>query len=141
MMSVALATNANAASHDPSFDASLRRLEALIEQGMSAREFTAEMYTPDTVVKTHGPTPPRKGLAAEEVSIAAFLDSLAPPGQRKCTFEPVDPVTRTAEVTAAFINFSCRGKDATTAEPNQKYHILYVWKKVGDDWKVALEMF
>ncbi|WP_395671692.1 hypothetical protein [Phenylobacterium sp.] len=122
-------------------EATFRRLEEIIESGAPADVLTREMYTTDTVVTGYGVDAPRVGIAAEERAIAGFLDSLAAPGQRRCRFAVFGPVSASEGVIAAFTNLTCRGRGATSPEPDQKYHVLYVFRKTTAGWRVSLEMF
>lgn len=136
-----IALPALAAEPASPIDPTLRNLEKLIESGVSAEALTKQMYTEDPIVTGYGVAKPRVGVAAETVAIDGFLKSLAPAGKRNCKFTLVSPTTLSPTVIASFTNLACRGKDDKSAEADQKYHVLYVWKKVGDTWRVSLEMF
>jgi ketosteroid isomerase-like protein len=108
-----------------------------LRAGASAVEFGRLLYSPDLVVVGEGWPRAIRGIDAFLPDLTALIDGWGP--NADLTFTILDPVLAGADVATTLVDVHVAPrKPAAVAE---YYRVMYGWKRAGDGWRVAAEMY
>jgi ketosteroid isomerase-like protein len=143
LLGSASAATANAAEPSPrdEIKAALDAQYAAILGGISAAKFAEMLYTPDVVIVGEGDTGLKHGIHTAISELEAHWASLGPDGVKKCRVSLAEgPAVHSAKTYASFAVLHCEPNPPAVKEAGD-FRVLYVWKKLPQGWRVALEQW
>lgn len=121
-------------------EAMLRAQEAANVAGDSGEQLARRLYAPDVAVSGEGEPRVALGMAKAAEATEGWRQSLGPDGQKHCRFELKDPFVASETVAASYIILRCKANPPTLPEDSVT-RMLYVWKRLPEGWRVALEVW
>lgn len=108
--------------------------------GESAEQLARRFYTDDVAIVGEGDPHAKHGIDAAIVEMTEWMKSLGPQGQRGCHFHLEGPVIASATSASAFVTLTCNA-NPPAAPSDQVIRQLFVWKRLPQGWRVAMEMW
>ncbi len=137
----AATADAAAPSAREEIKAALDAQYAAIVGGISAAKFAELLYTPDVVIVGEGDTGLKHGIKTAISELEAHWASLGPDGVKKCKVSLAEgPAVQSAKTYASFAVLHCEPNPPAVKEAGD-FRVLYVWKKLPQGWRVALEQW
>lgn len=137
----AAAASAGGPSPRDEIKAGLDAQYAAILAGISAAKFAEMLYAPDVVIVGEGDTGLQRGIKTATAEVEAHWASLGPNGVKKCKISLADDTAiYSANTYASFGVLHCEPNPPATKQAGD-YRVLYVWKKLPQGWRVALEQW
>lgn len=118
----------------------LAKQQAANEAGEDAAQLAHRFYTDDIVIIGEGDSEPSRGMDAAIKAMKDWNDYLGPGGQRRCQFRLEDPVVGSVNTVSTFVVLSCKANPPKLKKA-ETIRQLFVWKKMAEGWKVAMEMW
>jgi hypothetical protein len=114
---------------------------AAILGGISAAKFAEMLYAPDVVIVGEGDKGLQHGIKTATADVEAHWASLGPDGVKKCKVSLANgPGVSSATTYASFGVLHCEPNPPASKEASD-IRVLYVWKKLPQGWRVALEQW
>lgn len=116
-------------------------VQAAVMRGASAAQVAQLLYAPDVLVVGEKEAVPTRGMQAATKAVEADWAGLGPDGQKRCILSlGSDPGVGSDTVYAAFVTLHCEPNPPTSQEVSD-FRTLFVWKKLPQGWRVALEQW
>jgi ketosteroid isomerase-like protein len=121
--------------------AAMNTVEAAVMGGESPAKVAELLYAPDVVMVGEGEANATRGMKAAVEALESHWASLGPDGQKHCKLRLTDEqAVASATTYAAFLVLHCEPNPPAVKEA-MDFRTLYVWKKLPQGWRVALEMW
>ena len=122
-------------------EAAVDVIQAAVESGKSAATVAELLYTEDVVIVGEGGGPAVRGKQAALEEMEAHWASLGPGGVQRCKLALADdPGVASAETYASFFVLHCK-PNPPVVEEHGDVRGIYVWKKLPQGWRVAIEQW
>lgn len=116
-------------------------VQTAVMRGDSPAQVAQLLYAPDIIMVGEGEAGPTRGMKAAIKALEDHWASLGPDGQKHCTLSlGSDPGVGSATTYAAFVLLHCEPNPPTIKEPSD-FRTVYVWKKLPQGWRVAIEQW
>lgn len=121
--------------------AAMNAVEAAVLGGESPAKVAELLYAPDVVMVGEGEANATRGMKAAVAALESHWASLGPDGQKHCKLRLTDEqAVASATTYAAFLVLHCEPNPPAMKEA-MDFRTMYVWKKLPQGWRVALEMW
>lgn len=111
----------------------LEKFSEMEEKGTPAEELARLNYWPEALLTGEGVDKAARGLDEVAAILKATGSELG-----KCRHASYDPIVFAGRMASQVFEGTCEPPDG---KPVQKFRVLYVWEKRGEEWKIIREMF
>lgn len=143
LIASAVATGASPANPDTlrEIKAAMATVEAAVMGGESPARVAELLYAPDVIMVGEGEAGATRGMKAAVEALETHWASLGPDGQKHCKLTLTgEQAVASATTYAAFLILHCEPHPPAMKEA-MDFRTVYVWKKLPQGWRVALEMW
>lgn len=131
-------------THNPTgeIQAAIDAFQAAVTRGESAAKAAELLFAPDVVMVGEGEAGSRRGIKIAIAEMEAHWAAMGPGGIQKCARLKLaeDTAVYSAETYASFLELHCEPNPPAVSEA-QDVRLIYVWKKLPQGWRVALEQW
>lgn len=121
--------------------AAMATVETALMGGASPAKVAELLYAPDVVLIGEGEASVTRGLKAATTMLEEHWKGLGPDGQKYCKLSLSGEQAVSSSTTyAAFLVLHCKPNPPATKEA-MDFRTVYVWKKLPQGWRVAIEMW
>jgi ketosteroid isomerase-like protein len=122
--------------------ATIDAFQAAVTRGESAAVAAELLFAPDVVMVGEGEAGTRRGIKIAIAEMEAHWAAMGPGGIQKCSKLQLadDTAVYSADTYASFLALHCE-PNPPAVEAAQDVRVLYVWKKLPQGWRVALEQW
>lgn len=122
--------------------AAIDAFQAAVTRGESAAAAAELLFAPDVIMVGEGEAGSRRGIKIAIAEMEAHWAAMGPGGIQKCAKLKLaeDTAVYSAETYASFLELHCEPNPPAVNEA-QDVRMVYVWKKLPQGWRVALEQW
>lgn len=122
--------------------ATIDAFQAAVTRGESAATAARLLFAPNVITVGEGEAGSRRGIETAIAEMTAHWAAMGPGGIQKCDKLKLaaDTAVYSADTYAAFLELHCEPNPPAVNEA-QDVRVLYVWKKLPQGWRVALEQW
>ena len=132
---------AEPASPRDEIQATVDAVNAAVMGGISPAGLAEMLFAPDVVGVGEGESDATRGMAANTKAVEEHWAGMGPDGQKKCTLALTeDAGVSSPDTYASFFTLHCEPNPPVVTETSD-IRGIYVWKKLPQGWRVALEIW
>ncbi|MBL8267628.1 hypothetical protein [Steroidobacter sp.] len=121
--------------------AEMATVETALMGGASPAKVAELLYAPDVVMVGEGEAGVTRGMKSAVQALEEHWAGLGPDGQKHCKLTLTgEQAVASATTYAAFLVLHCKPNPPATKEA-MDFRTVYVWKKLPQGWRVAIEMW